>query len=228
MIEVLTDQLARVDDEAPERRTPQWPKGSWKPAARAADAAYFRDQFHHEIAFLADQVAVLSELRQKYDRAARNPTRALPPDPQLARMPVRPLSFAQGSGYADALVSFDDLIQRYPDLIRAHQFRAMILAACPDPNLRDGQRAIAAATHAAELSNWSDPHVLSALAAAHAETGDFATAIRWEQRALELFAEVGSKQNPDCDRMSLYKAGKPYRMKARGLQAGSDERHRTP
>ena len=50
---------------------------------------------------------------------------------------------------------------------------AWVLATSPDDKLRDGKRAIELATKAAEVSNYETPHVLSTLAAAYAETGDF-------------------------------------------------------
>ena len=197
-----------VPSQAPSR------KAKWTPAARAADRAYYRDQLKVEIALFTDRGAALVELQRKYERAAQNPTALLPPDPQLPMWPQRPLFLVEDSGYAEALARFDDLIRHYPELVRAHQYRAMILASCPDSNFRDGRRAIASAMRAAELSDWNDPYVLSTLAAAHAEAGEFAAAIYWEQRALELFF---NKQNPEGDRMPLYKAGKPYRMKGRGV-----------
>jgi len=223
-LEFFASELAGVGKGVSERRPCPWPKGNSTAAARAADTAYYRDQLNHEIAFLTDEVAALRELRRKYERAAQNPTRLLPPDPQLPKWPERPLYLEEWTGYADAQARFDDLIRRYPDLVRAHQFRALILAACPDPNLRDGQRAIAAATRAADLSDWKDPLVLSTLAAAYAEAGDFESAIQWEQRALEMFAAVGINQNPDDDRMSLYTAGKPFRMHGPRLHVGFDDR----
>ena len=76
---------------------------------------------------------------------------------------------------------------------------------------RDGKLAVATATRAAELTNWKDEQVLSTLAAAYAESGDFAAAVRWQQRALELHAATGVSTKADQDRLALYKAGKPYR-----------------
>jgi hypothetical protein len=109
------------------------------------------------------------------------------------------------------LVECDELIRRYPDLYGAHQTKAWILFTSPDASYRDGRRAVAAATRAAELTNWKDGSVLSALAAAYAEAGDFASAVRWQEQAVQR-PTSGSNSTIDRDRLALYKAGKPFRM----------------
>ena len=57
-----------------------------------------------------------------------------------------------------------------------------------------------------------------ALAAAHAETDDFALAAAWQAKALEMNGKVFSEiENPDAEiksaqsRLEEYKAGKPWR-----------------
>jgi len=60
------------------------------------------------------------------------------------------------------------------------------LATSPDDKLRDGKRALKLATKAAESSGYETPHILSTLAAAYAETGDFENAAKWSQKAVEL------------------------------------------
>ena len=106
-------------------------------------------------------------------------------------------------------VECDELIRRYPDLYGAHETKAWILSTSPDASYRDGRRAVAAATRAAELTNWKDGYVLSTLAAAYAEAGDFASAVRWQEQALQR-PTSGSNSTTDQDRLALYKAGKPF------------------
>jgi tetratricopeptide (TPR) repeat protein len=63
---------------------------------------------------------------------------------------------------------------------------AWVLATSPDEKLRDGPKALKFATKAAEATKFETPHVLSTLAAAYAETGDYENAAKWSQKAVEL------------------------------------------
>ena len=58
------------------------------------------------------------------------------------------------------------------------------------------------------MSGGKDIVVLDILAAAYAESGDFAKAREWEEKAIEL-APKEIKQDYR-DRLELYKQGKPY------------------
>jgi hypothetical protein len=126
--------------------------------------------------------------------------------------PSGPTEWLTQRQYARALAGFEAEIRTYGDYVEAFERRAWILATCPDAQIRDGKLAVAAATRAAELSQWKDPTVLSTLAAAFAEAGDFSSAVRWEERAVDRFAAWGIAWNYP-ERLALYKSGKPYRMR---------------
>lgn len=64
--------------------------------------------------------------------------------------------------------------------------RAWIRATCPDPSIRNGPLAVTDAKKACQLSKWSNN--IDTLAAAYAETGDFDSAIRYEEQAISLKA----------------------------------------
>jgi tetratricopeptide (TPR) repeat protein len=63
---------------------------------------------------------------------------------------------------------------------------AWVLATSPVDELRDGKRAIELATKAAEASEYKEAYILSTLASAYAETGDFENATKWIQKAMEI------------------------------------------
>jgi tetratricopeptide (TPR) repeat protein len=73
-----------------------------------------------------------------------------------------------------------------PSSASAYNNLAWILATGPDASVRDGAEAVHYATRACELTDWKDPGNLDTLAAAHAEAGDFESAVRVTQQAIEL------------------------------------------
>jgi tetratricopeptide (TPR) repeat protein len=86
---------------------------------------------------------------------------------------------------------------------------AWVLATTPDEKLRDGKRALEMAKEACELTQYKLPHILSTLAAAYAETGDFENARKWSAKAVE----IGMKGQDDELKKELesYQQNKPWR-----------------
>jgi tetratricopeptide (TPR) repeat protein len=115
--------------------------------------------------------------------------------------------------FAVALADFDQAVAIDPKQPAAYADRGLLLAACPDGKLRDGTRAVADARRACEMTAWKVPAILSALAAASAEAGDFDAAIRWQARAIELAPKNARGDYPA--RLELYRNGKAYRLQAK-------------
>jgi Tfp pilus assembly protein PilF len=65
---------------------------------------------------------------------------------------------------------------------------AWLQATYPSAAVRDGAKAIENAKKACELSDRSNPNFIDTLAAAYAEAGDFAAAVREERVAVQLAA----------------------------------------
>jgi tetratricopeptide (TPR) repeat protein len=86
---------------------------------------------------------------------------------------------------------------------------AWIYATSPDMSFRNGPKAKEYARKACELSEWKTFAPIEALAAACAETGDFAQALRWQEKALEL--APGDRKSDVRSRLEVYKSGKSYR-----------------
>ena len=84
----------------------------------------------------------------------------------------------------------------------------------PNAEFRDGSRAVASATRACELTDWKVHMFLDTLAAAHAEAANFDEAVKWEEKALQLATTEPLRKEYE-DRLALYRAGEPYREKAK-------------
>ena len=86
---------------------------------------------------------------------------------------------------------------------------AWVLATSTDDKLRNGKRAVELAKQACELTEYKLPHILSTLAAAYAEIGDFENAKKWSAKAVE----IGLKDQDDELKKELesYKQNKPWR-----------------
>jgi tetratricopeptide (TPR) repeat protein len=123
----------------------------------------------------------------------------------------RAISFAALGEYDKALADYKRVFELRKDESADCNCYAWFLATCPDAHYRDGQRAIELAKKACELSQWKVGWYVDTLAAAHAENGDFAEAVRWQKKALELGVAAASEKKEMTDRMSLYDAHKPYR-----------------
>ena len=105
-----------------------------------------------------------------------------------------------------SLVEVDDLNPK------SHEALARLLATCKDAQVRDGKRAVAEATRACELSHWADADCLDTLAAAYAETGFFAEAVKWVSQAIEIVIKRnGAEEGAMRFRLRCYQNKEPCR-----------------
>ena len=86
----------------------------------------------------------------------------------------------------EAMTHYENALALKPDLVTSLNNFAWVLSTAPEPSLRNGPRAIEMAEKAVELSGGNDPVHLRTLAAAYAESGGFAEAIRTAERARQL------------------------------------------
>jgi tetratricopeptide (TPR) repeat protein len=118
----------------------------------------------------------------------------------------------------DARAAVNDLgetLKRDPKHLDAMIFLATLLACGPDDTPRDGKRAIELATAACQQTGGSDFRAVEALAAAHAEAGDFPRAIEQQEKAQAILAKSGASDGAKAAaryRLSQYKASNPVRL----------------
>ena len=77
-----------------------------------------------------------------------------------------------------------------------------------------GSRAVELAEMSAKLTEYEAPHILSTLAAAYAEAGDFENARKWSQKAVELATQEKHDQLEQLqEELDAYIDDKPWREK---------------
>ena len=118
---------------------------------------------------------------------------ALPDLEQLVRLKpteAHPYSLRGGAyhllkQYRNALADYDRAIELDPKFAPAYVNRAELLSEAEDKEFRRPAQAMKDAHRGCELSDWKEPEALRALASAYAATGDLATAIQWQEKALK-------------------------------------------
>jgi tetratricopeptide (TPR) repeat protein len=99
-----------------------------------------------------------------------------------------------------------------PDMPEALSNLAWLLATASDDSVRDGAEAVRLAEQACRLTNFQEPRMLGALAAAYAEAGRLSEAVSTVQQAIELARAAGNVQFAEINEqlLRLYQAGQPY------------------
>jgi protein O-mannosyl-transferase len=113
----------------------------------------------------------------------------------------------------EAIPHYQRALQLSPDYVGALNNYAWLLATVANPALRNGSQAEQLAQRAEQLSKGSNLVVLRTLAAAEAETGQFAAAMETLRKAQQLAAQPGSSQwGPVLQaELELYQKGQPFR-----------------
>ena len=113
--------------------------------------------------------------------------------------------------YRDSLADYNALVNLGSVGIVALDYRAWLFATCPDSSIRNGPAAVQDATAACRLTSWDMPTYIDTLAAAYAESGDFANAVKFEEKALAK-ARYLKWDTTDMEKhLALYQQHKPYR-----------------
>ena len=176
---------------------------------------------------LVGQLGMLYLASKQPREAIRRFTRALEIDED---------NFACRRGRSDAAISIGDHPAAVADLEKAVALKpddsgvlnnlAWLLATSPDDDLRDGKRAIELATKACEATKWEEAHIISTLAAAYAETGDFETARKYSKQAVEKEGEASEVATQLAAELASYEEAKPWRerqsMEEKGAGGAAD------
>jgi tetratricopeptide (TPR) repeat protein len=119
---------------------------------------------------------------------------------------------------SEAIEEFERTLVLQPDYPLIRNNLAWVLSTHSDSALRDGARAIVLAQGASRAAGDANPEFLRTLAAAYAETGRFAEAVKTAGTALEL-AKVQSNTALQAilqREVDIYRSGSPLRMAHEG------------
>jgi tetratricopeptide (TPR) repeat protein len=111
-----------------------------------------------------------------------------------------------------ALADYAESVKRFPQEPQPFNDFAWLLATGTTDGLRDGTRAIELATTACKLTDFKNAAYLDTLAAAYAEKGDFASAVKWQEEAVKFSREEPPEvQEQMKQRVESYRGKKPFR-----------------
>lgn len=127
------------------------------------------------------------------------------------RLQLAPLLSGLGRD-AEAAAELRAVLATEPDALAALQNLAWILATSWDEHVRNGLEAIRLAERACGLTQRQEAQMLSALAAAYAEAGQFTNAVPTAGEAITLARQRGNENFARINQqlLGLYRAGKPY------------------
>jgi tetratricopeptide (TPR) repeat protein len=122
-------------------------------------------------------------------------------------------AFLQKGEVRQAVEYFQKALEIRPAYAGALNNLAWSLATSTEVSVRNGIRAVALAEQANQLSQGTNPAVLSTLAAAYAEAGRFPEAIATAEQAQQLAAQQGNPARAEVlgRHIKLYQAGTPFR-----------------
>lgn len=139
-------------------------------------------------------------------------------NPNASALRVRGDAYLSIGKHKEAVADLEASLKEDPKNSGVLNNLAWVLATSPEDDVRNGKRAIELATQACEVTDYKRPHVLSTLAAAYAESGDFENAVKWSTKAVELSTEGENKPDPEVQEqlkkeLEGFQNKKPFREK---------------
>jgi tetratricopeptide (TPR) repeat protein len=160
---------------------------------------------HNNLGTLLRQKGQVDEAIYHYQQALK-----IMPDTESVRFNLA-RAFVQEGKSGEAIAQYHQALQLDPNDMEALNNLAWLLATAPQPALRNGDEALQLARRANELAGGKNPVVMGTLAAAFAETGQFAAAAQTVQQALELAQTAGQQDliRGFAAQLQRYKEGRP-------------------
>ncbi len=149
--------------------------------------------------------------KKEYDRALADGNEAIRLAPNFSEYyRGRAWTWLGKKAYEQARADYAEAIKRDSKNRSAYDNQAWLWATCPDAKFRNGKKAVESALHACALGDWKESSNISTLAAAYAEVGDFAQAVKLLERAEPMYVDDEQKKL-GARMLKLFREKKPYR-----------------
>jgi len=133
---------------------------------------------------------IVHQRLQKTDAAVADFTAALKLNPKYVdALGNRAFAYRRSGAYQNAVADLEQAVKISPLTYEATNDLAWLLATCPDERYRQPERALQLAKAACEMTQYQQWNTLDTLAAALAESGQFAEASKWAATAVEKAPE---------------------------------------
>jgi tetratricopeptide (TPR) repeat protein len=209
-----------INDFSEAARVAPW---DWQPWYRRGVARVARKEHEQAVADFTEAIRLAPEVPDaylqralactqlgQYDRAIADYTEQIRLTPQSpAAYNFRGRLLSRQGNHAAAVADHLRASEVDPGNANTYSRLAWLWATCPDAAIRDGGRAVEAARKACELTAWKRADCLDALAAAHAERGEFEEAVKWAEQAMHLAREA--EKPPYGARLQAYRQDQPWR-----------------
>ena len=152
-------------------------------------------------------------MQKKYDQACAEFETALRLDPYYTDAHYElAVTLSMQHKTAEAIAEYRVALKLQPNFSDALNNLAWILAANPDPQLRNGPEAVQLAEHSCALTRNTQALKIGTLAAAYAEAGRFSNAVASAQLARSVALAHGETNVAAANQQlqKLYQAGQPY------------------
>jgi tetratricopeptide (TPR) repeat protein len=174
--------VVKLVDEAQDQL---FKKGDLNGARKSLDAAIQADPSYWPAFYIRAEVFIE---QHNYEGALQDCERILKQDSTVVEAALlRAKANFVLHRYAASMKEVDHCITIQPRqdaLARAYGIRALLRLYCPDPSIKNPQKAVSDANTACRLMAWTDGELIDDLATAEAANGNFDAAIKHEQQAM--------------------------------------------
>jgi tetratricopeptide (TPR) repeat protein len=145
----------------------------------------------------------------QYDQAISDFNRAIEINPRYTMAyNNRGIVYRLKGRYDQAISDFNKAIGINPLDPEAYNNLAWLFATAKARGFRNGKKAVELALKACELSDWRKAEYLDTLAAGYARTGDFDSAVKWQEKALGY--SKSPRPSELQQRLNFYREHKPW------------------